>query len=236
MIESSWLSAFLVGFLGGVHCFGMCGGIVTALSLGVREDIREHQQKLLWLQLAYNLGRIISYTTAGLIAGTLGFFAHDLSGMQEVRIGLQLIAAVIMIALGLYLGGWWFGLLKVEQMGSGLWRYVEPLGRKLIPVQTMGGALGLGLVWGWLPCGLIYSVLIWALAVADPAEGALLMLSFGLGTLPNLLLMGVFAAQVGRYLQKAWLRKMAGMLVVVFGAWQIYDAIMPLIPGRLLGE
>jgi len=229
MVESSWLTAFLVGFLGGVHCFGMCGGIVTALSFGVREDIREHQQKLLGLQLAYNLGRIISYTTAGFIAGALGFFAHDLSGMQEIRIGLQLVAAVIMIALGLYLGGWWFGLLKVEQMGSGLWKHIEPIGRKLIPVQTMSGALGLGLVWGWLPCGLIYSVLIWALAVADPVEGALLMLSFGLGTLPNLLLMGVFAAQLGRYLQKSWLRKMAGMLVVVFGLWQLYDAILPLM-------
>lgn len=229
MAEGSWLTAFLVGFLGGVHCFGMCGGIVTALSFGVREDLREHQQKLLGLQLAYNLGRIISYTTAGFIAGALGFFAHDLSGMQEVRIGLQLIAAVIMIALGLYLGGWWFGLLKIEQMGSGLWKHIEPIGRKLIPVQTMGGALSLGLVWGWLPCGLIYSVLIWALAVADPVEGALLMLSFGLGTLPNLLLMGVFAAQLGRYLQKAWLRKMAGMLVVVFGLWQLYDAILPLM-------
>ena len=229
MAEGSWLTAFLVGFLGGVHCFGMCGGIVTALSFGVREDLREQQQKLLGLQLAYNLGRIISYTTAGFIAGALGFFAHDLSGMQEVRIGLQLIAAIIMIALGLYLGGWWFGLLKVEQMGSGLWKHIEPIGRKLIPVQTMGGALSLGLVWGWLPCGLIYSVLIWALAVADPVEGALLMLSFGLGTLPNLLLMGVFAAQLGRYLQKAWLRKMAGMLVVVFGFWQLYRAILPLV-------
>jgi len=227
--EGSWLTAFLVGFLGGVHCFGMCGGIVTALSFGVRADLREHQQKLLGLQLAYNFGRIISYTTAGFIAGALGFFAHDLSGMQEVRIGLQLMAAIIMIALGLYLGGWWFGLLKVEQMGSGLWKRIEPIGRKLIPVQTMSGALSLGLVWGWLPCGLIYSVLIWALAVADPVEGALLMLSFGLGTLPNLLLMGVFAAQLGRYLQKAWLRKMAGMLVVVFGLWQLYDAILPLM-------
>ncbi len=229
MAEGSWLTAFLVGFLGGVHCFGMCGGIVTALSFGVRADLREHQQKLLGLQLAYNFGRIISYTTAGFIAGALGFFAHDLSGMQEVRIGLQLMAAIIMIALGLYLGGWWFGLLKVEQMGSGLWKRIEPIGRKLIPVQTMSGALSLGLVWGWLPCGLIYSVLIWALAVADPVEGALLMLSFGLGTLPNLLLMGVFAAQLGRYLQKAWLRKMAGMLVVVFGLWQLYDAILPLM-------
>ena len=169
------------------------------------------------------------------MAGALGFFAHDLSGMQEVRIGLQLIAAVIMIALGLYLGGWWFGLLKVEQMGSGLWKYIEPIGRKLIPVQTMSGALGLGLVWGWLPCGLIYSVLIWALAVANPIEGALLMLSFGLGTLPNLLLMGIFAAQLGRYLQKVWLRKIAGVLVVVFGLWQFYDAIAPLILSRFIG-
>ncbi len=229
MAESSWLTAFIVGLLGGVHCFGMCGGIVAALSLGVREDFREQQKKLLRLQLMYNFGRIMSYTLAGFVAGTLGFFAHDLSGMEGVRVSLQLIAAVIMVALGLYLGGWWFGLLKVEQMGSGLWKYIEPIGRKLIPVQTMSAALALGLVWGWLPCGLIYSVLIWALAVADPVKGALLMLSFGLGTLPNLLLMGVFAAQLGQFLKKVWLRKVAGILVVGFGMWQFYGAILPFI-------
>jgi sulfite exporter TauE/SafE len=221
MEGGNWVAAFIVGFLGGVHCFGMCGGVVTALSLGVRQDFREVPQRLLGLQFAYNFGRIISYTVAGFIAGALGFFAHDLTGMQSVRSVLQLVAATIMIALGLYLGGWWFGLVRIERMGAGLWRYVEPIGRNMIPVQTLSGAVGLGLVWGWLPCGLIYSVLIWALAAADPLRGAQLMLSFGLGTLPNLLLMGVFAARLGQYLKKAWVRRVAGALVILLGVWQL---------------
>lgn len=223
-METNWLGAFIVGLLGGVHCFGMCGGIVAALSFGVREDFRHRQRVMLELQIGYNLGRIISYGIAGFIAGALGLFAHDLVGMHAVRTVLQILAATIMISLGLYLGGWWFGLVKVEKAGTRLWKQIEPLGRKLIPVQTVGGALGLGLVWGWLPCGLIYSVLIWALALADPVQGAILMLSFGLGTLPNLLLMGVFAAQLGQFLRKAWIKRLAGALVIGFGVWQLLVA------------
>ena len=131
-----------------------------------------------------------------------------------------------MIVLGLYLAGWWRGLVKLEQLGSVLWRRIEPLGKGLIPVRSIPQAFLLGLVWGWLPCGLVYSVLIWSLASGGMVQGALLMLGFGLGTLPNLLLMGIFATQLSRLLRMPWVHYLAGGLVIVLGIYQIWLAIV----------
>jgi sulfite exporter TauE/SafE len=128
-----------------------------------------------------------------------------------------------MIALGLYLGGWWSGLLRVEQAGARLWRYIEPLGRRLMPVQTLGQAFVLGTVWGWLPCGLVYSVLIFAFAAPSLEDGALIMFSFGLGTLPTVMTMGLVASFVGSMVNQPWLRKGAGSLIVLFGVYMIWQ-------------
>lgn len=222
--ESTWLAAFVVGLLGGVHCLGMCGGIVTALSLGTEPQGGRGGRRLLIL-LGYNVGRIASYTLAGAIVGLLGMLALGLSGMQHVRVASQLLAAVVMVALGLYLGGWWLGLSRIERAGARWWRFLEPLGRRLIPVRTVGGAVLIGAIWGWLPCGLVYSVLIWGLTAADPLKGAGLMLAFGLGTLPNLMLMGVFAASMGRFVRNSRVRRLAGGGVIALGLWQAYLAV-----------
>ena len=222
MLEPGLAAAFLVGLAGGVHCLGMCGGIVTALSLGLPET----QGGRLWaFQLAYNAGRLVSYTVAGALAGLLGALAMDLSGLAVARQLLQLAAGLMMLALGLYLGGWWRGLLRLEALGGHLWRHIEPLGRRFLPVRDPPSALWLGMVWGWLPCGLIYSVLVWALAAGGAGQGALLMLSFGLGTLPNLLLMGVFAARLGRWLRRPGLRHLAGALVIALAGLQLAWAV-----------
>jgi hypothetical protein len=113
----------------------------------------------------------------------------------------------------------------VEQAGGSIWRRIEPLGRKLMPVHSPGQALVLGLIWGWLPCGLVYSVLIWAISAGGAIEGAGLMLAFGLGTLPNLLLMGATAAWLGRYVRKPAVRQLAGGLVVLFGVYLLAQAV-----------
>jgi len=126
-----------------------------------------------------------------------------------------------MVMLGLYIGGWWMGLTRVEQAGSVLWRRIEPIGRRLMPVRSPGQAMALGFVWGWLPCGLVYSVLIWALSAGSAANGAWLLLGFGLGTLPNLILMGVFAAQVGQFMRQRWVKTVAGGSVVAFGLYTL---------------
>ena len=222
-VDNSYLAAFIVGLLGGVHCLGMCGGIVAALSLGMEVDGGRGRQ---WRLLAgYNLGRIASYTLAGAIVGLLGMLALGFAGVQQLRLLFQLVAALMMIALGLYLGGWWLGLARIEKAGALWWRLLEPFGRRLIPVRDMTSAVSVGAIWGWLPCGLVYSVLIWALSAGDPLRGALLMLSFGLGTLPNLMLMGVFATSMRRFVRDARVRRLAGAMVVALGLWQGYLAL-----------
>lgn len=210
------LGAFLVGLLGGVHCLGMCGGIVGALTLGLpKQDAASGR---FWvLQLSYNLGRILSYVIAGTIAGGLGLLLAQAGPLQYTQQMLSIIAGLFMIMLGLYLGGWWTGLARVEKAGGVIWKRIEPLGRKLLPVHSPAQAFLLGMVWGWLPCGLVYSALIWTLSAGGLAEGALLMGAFGLGTLPNLLLMGAAAGWMGGLLRKPLARKIAGGLVIAFG-------------------
>jgi len=222
-IDVGYLSAFLVGLLGGVHCVGMCGGIVTALSLGLPG---QPAPRNLPLVLAYNLGRIGSYSIAGALFGGIGALAVHSSGLRSAQTALLVLAALFMIALGLYLGGWWRGLSRVEQLGGRLWKLIEPWGRRLIPVRTPGRALLLGGLWGWLPCGLVYSVLVWSISTGDPIKGALLMLSFGLGTLPNLLAMGLFAGALSAQVRKPWVRQIAGLLVAGFGLWTLLQVVL----------
>ncbi len=222
------IAAFAVGFFGGVHCVGMCGGIVGALSFGLPEEKRNRIRGHLPFLLLYNLGRIGSYTLAGAIVGGLSAWAIDLLSIRQLQLWLQLLAGIFMILLGLYLNGWWRVLVRVEQAGSVIWQRLEPYGRRLLPVQRPGQAFLLGMLWGWLPCGLVYSVLIWTLMSGGAQEGALLMLSFGLGTLPNLLAMGVFAVMLQKLVQQDWVRQVSGGLVMAFGVYMIWRAVQSL--------
>jgi hypothetical protein len=212
------LSAFVVGLLGGVHCAGMCGGIVGALSFGLKGG------RNLPLLLAYNLGRISSYTFAGALVGALGFYFSGLLPVQTAQHVLLSLAGLFLILMGLYLAGWWNALSRLEQAGGHLWRRIEPLGRRLLPVRSVPQALMLGALWGWLPCGLVYSALVWTVSAGGALEGAMLMAAFGLGTLPNLLLMGVAANQLSRWVRNPTVRALAGLLVIGFGLSLLYDA------------
>ena len=218
MPDSGFLALFLVGLLGGGHCVGMCGGIVGALSMGGGGRFSLH--------LAYNAGRIASYGAAGALAGLLGggFDAagQALSGQLPVRVALYLAANLMLILLGLYLMGATRSLHWVERAGQRLWHRVQPLTRRFLPVRGPAQAFPLGLLWGWLPCGLVYSALVTALTGGSAWRGAALMLAFGLGTLPNLLLAGFFAAWLNEYLAKPVVRILAGLVVLaigVHGAW-----------------
>lgn len=220
-----YLTAFTVGLLGGVHCVAMCGGIVGALTLGLPAAQQGQPLRALPYQLAYNAGRIGSYVVAGALFGGVGLASARLLPLQSVQTFLQAIAGVFMIALGLYIGGWWLGLTRVEQIGGLLWRRLEPLARPLLLVRSIGAALLVGSVWGWLPCGLVYSVLIMTLSAGGPVEGMLLMLAFGLGTLPTLLASGLLATKLAAFLRKAWVRQAAGILVFLFGALTLAGAM-----------
>lgn len=211
MPDSGYLALFLVGLLGGTHCVGMCGGIVGALSLGAPARWSMH--------LAYNAGRILSYTAAGAIAGALGAASLGLEGQVPVRLVLYLLANLMLVALGLYLLGLTRALAFTERFGQHLWRRLQPLTRRFLPARSVAQALPLGLLWGWLPCGLVYSALASALTAASAGRGALLMLAFGLGTLPNLLLAGIVLARLNEFVRRPWVRTASGLLVLGFGLY-----------------
>lgn len=211
MPDSGFLALFLVGLLGGTHCVGMCGGIVGALSMGAPARWSMH--------LAYNAGRILSYALAGAIAGALGAASLGLEGQVPVRLVLYFLANLMLIALGFYLLGVTRALAFTERFGQHLWRFLQPLTRRFLPARSMRQAFPLGLLWGWLPCGLVYSALTSALTAGSPGRGALLMLAFGLGTLPNLLLAGIVLARLSEFVRRPAVRLFSGLLVLGFGLY-----------------
>lgn len=211
MPDTGFLALFLVGLLGGTHCVGMCGGIVSALSMGGQEG---------WgLHLAYNAGRILSYVVAGAIAGALGAASLGLAGQVPVRMVLYFFANLMLVALGLYLIGLSGALALTERAGQALWRRVQPLTRRFLPVRGAAQAFPLGVLWGWLPCGLVYSALASALTAGSAGRGAAMMLAFGLGTLPNLLLAGLLLARLNGIVKRPVVRTVSGLLVLGFGIY-----------------
>lgn len=211
MPDSGFLALFLVGLLGGTHCVGMCGGIVGALSMGAPARWSIH--------LAYNTGRILSYAAAGAIAGLLGAASFGLEGQVPIRLILYFLANLMLVALGLYLLGVTRALAFTEQAGQHLWRLIQPLSKRFLPARSVGQAFPLGLLWGWLPCGLVYSALASALTAGSPPRGALMMLAFGLGTLPNLLLAGIVLARLNEFVRRPVVRIFSGVLVLGFGLY-----------------
>ncbi len=211
MPDSGFLALFLVGLLGGTHCVGMCGGIVGALSMGAPGRWSMH--------LAYNAGRIASYVLAGALAGSLGAASLSLEGQLPARLLLYLLANLMLVALGLYLLGVTSALAFTERLGQLLWARLQPLTRRFLPARSVAQAFSLGLLWGWLPCGLVYSALASALSAGSAGRGAALMLAFGLGTLPNLLLAGVVLARLNAFVRRALVRKLSGGLVLAFGIY-----------------
>lgn len=217
MPDSGYLALFLVGLLGGTHCVGMCGGIVGALSMGAPGR---------WsLLFAYNAGRILSYSAAGAIAGALGAASLGLEGQVPVRLGLYLLANLMLIALGLYLLGITRALVFTEKAGQSLWRLIQPLTRRFLPASNVLQAFPLGVLWGWLPCGLVYSALATSLAAGSAGRGALTMLAFGLGTLPNLLLAGIVLARLNEFVRRSAVRLISGLLVLGFGVYGMLGLI-----------
>ncbi|MGD2056456.1 MAG: sulfite exporter TauE/SafE family protein [Gammaproteobacteria bacterium] len=222
-MELTLPAAFLVGLLGGVHCVGMCSGIVGALTGGLSVQLRQSRGRLLSALLAYNGGRIISYSLAGLLLGFLGQQIGALGVLAEYPVG-RILAGIFMVLFGLYLAGWGRVLQVLERLGARLWRHIEPLGRRFIPVRSSGQAFLLGMVWGWLPCGMVYAVLAMALASSSVFYGGLIMLCFGLGTLPLMIAMGFTFNSLARLLQGRIIRSLAGATVMLFGLYTIISA------------
>ncbi|HCX88731.1 MAG TPA: hypothetical protein DG761_11970 [Gammaproteobacteria bacterium] len=223
------LGAGLVGLLGSVHCVGMCGGIVGSLSSLSTGASKSPPWRMLF---AYNTGRITSYILAGILAGWLGNKALAVFSPAHVAsIGLTL-SGLFLLTLGLYISGWWQGLAVLERVGLLLWKRIEPWARRLLPIRYTGQAVALGLVWGWLPCGLVYATLIWSLANADPLRSAAMMGAFGLGTLPMLTVLGSATSALARLVRQKRTRQIAGAVIMSFGLLTLFGVIRPVHPGN----
>lgn len=213
-----YIAALSIGFLGGGHCIGMCGGIMGALTFAVPAEARGRRWRIL---LSYNAGRLFSYAVIGLLAGLLGYQFAVGQGVNVLRV----IAGLLLVAMGLYLADWWRGLTYLEKAGGFLWRRLQPLGNRLMPVDNNGKALLLGAVWGWLPCGLVYTALAYALAQGGPWQAAGIMLAFGVGTLPAVLASGVFAERLKSFMRVRATRAVMGLLIIVFGVWTLWASL-----------
>ena len=192
--------------------------------MGLDPAVRRDPWRLLPLQLGYNLGRIGGYVLAGACAGGVGAILLELDSLHVAQRALYGLAGATMILLGLYLGGWWRILGRLERLGLGLWRRIQPFVRPWLPVRRVGPAVAVGFLWAWVPCGLVYSVLIAAVSTGSPIDGALTMLAFGAGTLPNLLGIGLLAGAAARLAELTWVRRAAGAIVAGFGIhalWQL---------------
>jgi sulfite exporter TauE/SafE len=212
----------MIGLLGSTHCVGMCGGIIGALNYCAPGSERELSQRLTY-NMAYNAGRISSYAIAGTIVALIASTLPSPQLQSALPFG-HLIAAAIMIALGFYFIGWSKPILLLEHAGSHIWRRIKPLGRSLLPARTPLHAFGLGLIWGWLPCGLVYSALALAMASGSPLQGATIMAGFGLGTLPMLLLMGRTADALMNQIRQPAVRLVVGFSLVLLGTYSMASA------------
>jgi sulfite exporter TauE/SafE len=176
--------------------------------------------------LTYNAGRIGSYALAGALAGGLAAGLASLPGLPKLQWLAYLLSNVLLLALGLYLSGLWPALARVEMLGQQFWRRLQPLNKRLQPVDNWWKTFLLGSLWGWLPCGMVYSNLVIAGLSGSAQSGALAMLAFGTGTLPTLFATGMLGARLRTILQSPHSRMAAGAVVFSFGMlglWRIVD-------------
>ena len=218
----TFTSAFLLGFFSTMHCIGMCGGIIGALSLSLPVEVRNSKPRLFSFVLSYNIGRLTSYSIAGLIAGAVGTTVLQSTGFDQGHAILQGIGISMMVAIGIYLTGWLPQLATVEKIGIPVWKRLEPISRRLVPVASIPKAIAYGLIWGWLPCGLVYFVLIWALTAGDAMHGALIMLAFGAGTLPTLITAGFMTSWLTRFARSTRARQIVGIIIIVMALGSLF--------------
>jgi len=205
-------AALLAGLLGSAHCLGMCAGISGLFA--VNSNIASLRNEVPFA-LTYNLGRVISYAVLGIIVAAFGGVIVKAS--PNIAGGIRLLSGVVIILVGLKVAFDIRVLNAIERMGATLWSRIAPAARSLVPVTSLPRALGLGLVWGWLPCGLVYSVLLIAATTANPIHGAMIMVAFGLGTMPAMVMTGLGAARLSLFMRRRGTRLGLGLLIVVLG-------------------
>jgi sulfite exporter TauE/SafE len=215
-MDTSILFALTIGLLSAAHCGGMCGSIASAMALGLPVTVRQRPAALLGYNLLYSLGRVASYMVAGAIA-SVAFASLRLvmpTGGHQLLAGLS---SLVLVLIGLYLVGWLPQLRRIEALGQPIWPRLQGLRQKLLPVTRPWQALAFGMIWGWLPCGLVYSTLVWAAANGQPLQGAIYMGLFGIGTLPAVVGVGMAASRASLLFGNPTFRGAIGLLLIAAG-------------------
>ncbi|SGY98739.1 Integral membrane protein [Moritella viscosa] len=215
----------MIGILGAGHCIAMCGGISGAIA---HANTQSSPQTTSLAPLFYNLGRITSYTLIGAIVGYTAQIGLNFGAGYDLLVILRFVSGITLILIGLYIAQLNSTILQLEKVGRLVWRYIQPVARRFLPLKTPYHAFPLGFLWGWLPCGLVYSALTLALASGSALESALTMFAFGLGTFPIMFLVGSLSSKFNRLIQNAKFKKMSGLLLILFGLHIIYIALVQL--------
>ena len=219
MTWALFLAAFSMGLFGSPHCLGMCGGIVTAFGLSMQHVSDSKKNGLI---LTYHLGRLISYALLGLIASVIGVaIFQSIMSNSAPRIVLGSVLVLIGLAmLGLPLFN------QLEKFGMRFWQSLAPLRKKVFPIDSFGKALFAGLLWGFLPCGLVYGALMMAIAGNNIATGAALMFVFGLGTMPMLIATQKTVGMLQSSIKNFRLRQINGVIMMLSGLAVIFIPMM----------
>ncbi len=231
---ASLAAAFVAGLAGSAHCFGMCGGIAAALGLRARSGTAGGRVLTAMARaMVYHTGRLLSYAIAGALAGLLGELVWRALDLAQAGRLLRMAAGVLLVTLAVGLISGRRSTGGIERLGGLLWSRLAPTAERLARGGGVMEALLLGGLWGWLPCGLVYSMLLLAAASAEVTMGAMIMLAFGAGTLPSMLGSSLLASQLAGLMQRAPARMFAGVLLLVFGLWTLSG---PLLHGSLAGH
>jgi len=214
LISSPIFIAFLIGLSSSLHCVSMCGSIIGTLSFSLKPEVRANKSKMTAFILSYNFGRIFSYMLAGLIIGLLESILTFPLGEEHSHRYLQILSSIIITGAGFYIAGWFPAFAYIEKTGSRFWKFIEPYGRKLIPVARLHHAFLFGMVWGWIPCGLVYTAVALAATTGDITTSVLSMFAFGLGTLPAVLGTGMVSSFITRISNLHTAKQVIGMLLV----------------------
>lgn len=221
--QFNFYAALLIGLLSSGHCIVMCGGVVSVLSANIPLHQNHGSMRFAYL-LSYNLGRILSYCMAGALLG----YSFSYFGVKSHIIfqAMHLLSGLMLILIGLYIGRWLNAISHIEQLGKSLWKVLAPVAKRLIPFKSPLSALPFGLVWGWLPCGLVYSTLTWSAASGTALDGAAIMLGFGLGTLPTMITVGFVSSKLKSLLQNNFVRSISAMIIIGFGLNILYLTLL----------
>ncbi|MBS0212926.1 MAG: sulfite exporter TauE/SafE family protein [Proteobacteria bacterium] len=219
-------AALLLGLAASGHCLVMCGGISAALGIATAKRADGRPRPL--LLIGYQLGRALSYALAGLLlSGALGALIGVLD-IEAVRRTLRALSAAALL-LGALVA---FGRVRDPgfRLGHRLWQRIAPLGRRLLPVTSLPRALAFGMLWGWMPCGFVYTVLLIAALRGSAWQGAATMAAFGLGTLPSMALVAFGAQRYAGFSARPAARRIAGTALVASAALTLAGPWLPPLP------